>query len=69
MTNGAEKMAINEREAANAIGISARTLWELRARGDAPPHARLGKRVVYPVASLETWLAERATAAPMEASR
>lgn len=40
------------------LGISARTLWTLTNSGEIP-HARIGRRVVYPLADLESWLAAR----------
>lgn len=52
-------LALRAREAAAALGISSRSLWSLTACGEVP-HVRLGRAVVYPVAQLEAWLAERA---------
>ena len=55
------RLALRPREAAEAIGISARKLWELTAdQTSGIPHCRFGKRVVYPVDQLRQWLAERA---------
>lgn len=42
-----------------ALGISPRTLHTLTHTGQVP-HVRLGKRVLYPVEALRTWLAEQA---------
>jgi hypothetical protein len=49
-----ESEYLGTRGAARLLGISARTLEGLRARGAGPPHIRIGKRVLYPVASLRT---------------
>lgn len=52
-------LALRPREAAAALGIGRRKLWELTNRG-LIPHLRIGRAVVYPRAQLEEWLAERA---------
>jgi hypothetical protein len=43
---------ISTRAAAALLGISARTLEGLRARGQGPECIRLGRRVLYPLAAL-----------------
>jgi hypothetical protein len=43
---------VGTRDAARLLGISPRTLEGLRARGEGPPHTRIGKRVLYPLAAL-----------------
>jgi len=48
-------LAMRAREAAKALGISERLLWEWTSRG-AVPHVRLGKAILYPVESLQEWL-------------
>ena len=54
-------LALRPREAAKALGIGARKLWEITAdRTSGIPHVRFGKAVLYPVDDLRTWLAERA---------
>lgn len=52
-------LAMRPREAAKALGISERLLWEWTDRGIVP-HVRLGKRIVYPVDVLRKWLQEQA---------
>jgi excisionase family DNA binding protein len=47
------------REAAKALGISDRLLWEWTDRG-VVPHIRLGKAILYPVDSLREWLKREA---------
>jgi excisionase family DNA binding protein len=55
----ADRLAYRPKEAAAALGISPRKLWELTNIG-AVPHVRLGRAIVYPVSLLEKWLAEQA---------
>ncbi len=55
----APKLALRPKEAAVALGIGARLLWELTNQR-LIPHVRLGKRILYPVSELERWLAEQA---------
>lgn len=45
---------VGTRAAAALLGISARTLEGLRARGEGPPCVRIGRRVVYPIAALRS---------------
>ena len=53
-------LALRPREAASALGISARKLWEITAdRTSGIPHCRFGKAVIYPVGLLAAWLASR----------
>ena len=47
------------REAAKALGISERLLWEWTNRGEVP-HVRKGKAILYPVDSLRRWLEDQA---------
>lgn len=54
------RLALRPKEAAKALGIGERLLWSMTNQG-LIPHLRLGKVIVYPVAELERWLAERAT--------
>jgi len=58
---GIPRLALRPKEAARAIGIGERKLWEITAdRKSGIPHVRLGKAIVYPVEDLRRWLAERA---------
>ena len=55
------RLALRPREAARALGIGQRKLWETTAdRTSGIPHVRFGKAIVYPVRELQDWLAERA---------
>ncbi len=52
-------LAMRVREAAKAIGISERTLWQ-RTEDGYVPHIRRGKIVLYPVDALRDWLQRQA---------
>ena len=52
-------LALRPRDAAKAIGVSARTLWTLTKKGEIP-HFRIGRSLLYPVDALRAWLRERA---------
>lgn len=52
-------LALRPREAAKALGISERLLWEWTDRGEVP-HIRLGKAMLYPVDTLRDWLKRQA---------
>lgn len=56
------RLALRPREAARALGVCEKTLWSLTRAGRVP-HLRIGTAVIYPVADLERWLAERAAEA------
>jgi excisionase family DNA binding protein len=47
------------REAALAVNISERLLWEWTDRKQVP-HVRIGKAILYPVDSLKEWLKQEA---------
>ena len=47
-------LALRPREAAKALGVSERSLWEWTHRGDVP-HFRIGRTILYPVDSLREW--------------
>ncbi len=54
-------LALRPREAARALGIGARTLWDLSQPRGPIPCVRLGPSLVlYPKVLLESWLAEQA---------
>jgi excisionase family DNA binding protein len=52
-------LAMRPREAAKALGISERLLWDWTNRGIVP-HVRLGKAILYPVDVLQEWLKQQA---------
>jgi predicted DNA-binding transcriptional regulator AlpA len=45
--------------AAKLVGLSESTLAKLRLNGNGPTYCKLGRRVVYRPADLETWLQSR----------
>ena len=53
------RLALRPKEAAEALGISERTLRQILPD---LPHVRIGGAVLLPVAQLEAWLRERAGA-------
>lgn len=57
-------LALRPREAAKALGISTRTLWQMTRDGRIP-HVRIGgttrRTVLYPLDELRAWLARGAT--------
>lgn len=61
-----EPIALRPREAAKALGISPRLLWQLTHDG-AIPCVRVGsgrrRAVLYPMAELQAWLSQQANAA------
>jgi len=52
-------LALRPKEAAQALGVSARTLWAWTAAREIP-HLRRGAVLLYPVADLQRWLSEQA---------
>ena len=55
------RLALRPKEAAQALGIGERKLWEITAdQTSGIPHVRLGKAVLYPVDELRRWLARKA---------
>jgi len=52
-------LSMRPREAALALGISERLLWEWTRRG-LVPHVRIGGVVVYPTDALRDWLQKQA---------
>jgi excisionase family DNA binding protein len=58
-----QSLALRPREAAKALAISPRLLWQLTKDGEIPC-VRVGsgrrRSVLYPVAQLQAWLARRA---------
>jgi len=53
------RLGLRPKEAARAIGIGERLLWEKTNCGEIP-HLRIGKAIVYPVDSLREYLARKA---------
>jgi Helix-turn-helix domain len=55
-------LALRPRDAAKALGIGQRKLWQLTQPRGPIPCVRVGACVLYPVALLQAWLAEQAKA-------
>lgn len=54
-------LGLRPKEAARAIGVSDRKLWEITADRDSGiPHVRFGGCIVYPARALADWLDEQA---------
>ena len=54
-------LALRPKDAARALGIGERKLWEITAdRTSGIPHVRLGKAILYPIRELRDWLAQQA---------
>jgi excisionase family DNA binding protein len=66
MTELTSPLALRPREAAKALGISVRHLWQLTKDGHIPC-VRIGsgtrKTVLYPVAELHAWLSRQSATA------
>lgn len=65
-TSVSSPLALRPREAAKALGISQRHLWQLTKDGHIPC-VRVGsgtrKTVLYPLADLQAWLTRQAATA------
>jgi excisionase family DNA binding protein len=61
-TISTDTLALRPREAAKALGVSERSLWEWTHRGDIP-HVRVGRTILYPVDALRDWLRQHAEVA------
>jgi hypothetical protein len=55
-------LALRPKDAAKALGIGERKLWEMTKLNQIP-HVKHGACVMYPVAMLEKWLAAEAAKA------
>ena len=54
----ASRMLLKPGEAARALAISPRKLWDLTKRGQIP-HVRIGRSVRYATADLQAWVETR----------
>ena len=55
-----DQLLLTSRQAAQALQISERKLWSMKASGEIP-YVLLGRSVRYPVADLQQWIEERKT--------
>lgn len=62
-----EKLSLRSREAAQALGISERTLFTLCQR-DEIPYLKTGRVVLFPIESLKRWLMEKTTRPPPQSA-
>jgi hypothetical protein len=51
-------LALRPKQAAKALSLGVRKLWELTNRGEIP-HIKLDKVILYPVDALRDWLAQQ----------
>lgn len=54
-----DPVCIDEQELSRRTTLSRTTLQTMRRKGRGPPFAKLGPRVVYRLADVERWIAER----------
>lgn len=59
MTTAALPRYLDERELADMLGVSPRTLRRWREGGSGPPFVAAGGRVRYRLASVERWAQQR----------
>lgn len=52
------QIAYSPAQVARLVGLSIRTLQEMRANGEGPKWRRVGARVIYPADKLEEWVNE-----------
>jgi hypothetical protein len=50
---------LNQREAADFLRLSQRTLERFRLTGDGPPYVKAGRRVAYRPEDLDRWIGDR----------
>jgi predicted DNA-binding transcriptional regulator AlpA len=50
---------LSQRDAATMLGLSPRTLERFRCTGFGPRFHKIGRRVLYRSADVETWIASR----------
>jgi excisionase family DNA binding protein len=58
-----------QREAAEVLRLSERTLERMRLTGLGPAYVKAGRRVLYRQADLEAWVASQVRASTSEARR
>ena len=58
-TESPAPLALRPKDAARALGIGQRKLWELTKAGEIP-HVKIGTCTLYPVDELRAWLSSQA---------
>jgi hypothetical protein len=61
-TTPAEKLLVNEREAARLLGVCAKSVWSRTFPRGTLRSVRIGSRVLYSVETLRAWVAEQEAA-------
>lgn len=61
-------MNIRVRDAAAHLGLSKSTLDKMRHYGTGPRYYKLGHAVIYKIADLDAWVAERAATSTWQAA-
>jgi predicted DNA-binding transcriptional regulator AlpA len=61
-TEGVVQRYLSAPEAAEYLNISQSMLAKRRLSGDGPRYSKLGKRVVYSIQDLDSWVKERGRA-------
>ncbi len=64
-----EVLAVDQCEAARLTGLSAKTLGRLADAGEPLGRLKIGRRVLYYLPTLTTWLASRAVPSAAEGTR
>jgi len=59
-TRGAGLLSVGVEEAARLTGLSVNWLNQLRSKGTGPRYVKVGRRALYLVADLESWLTANA---------
>ncbi|QDU19986.1 helix-turn-helix domain-containing protein [Urbifossiella limnaea] len=59
--NTPDRLAVDQCEAARLSGLSAKTLGRLADRGERVGRIKIGRRVMYHLATMRAWLAARAS--------
>jgi phage terminase Nu1 subunit (DNA packaging protein) len=60
MADTLDRMTVDQSEAARLSGLSSKTLGRLADRGETVGRLKVGRKVLFHVASLSAWLAARA---------
>ncbi|MDE0407757.1 MAG: helix-turn-helix domain-containing protein [Alphaproteobacteria bacterium] len=50
---------LDTKQAAAYLGLSPKTLVKMRVTGGGPRYAKVGRRVIYDVADLDSWVEKR----------
>jgi predicted site-specific integrase-resolvase len=58
---------LNQRAAADTLGLSERTLERYRVSGEGPPFVKAGKRIMYRPEDIAAWVSARVVASTSEA--